>query len=53
LNRFLPRGAILSNPNDDVQAVVTEIETLAVALRAVADEGEGVVFEVFLQSSTC
>lgn len=44
----LPRGTALSYTDDDVQAVVAEVKTLAVALGAVADEGEGVVLEVFL-----
>jgi hypothetical protein len=45
---LLPRGTVLADTDNDVQAIVTEVETLAVALRAVADEGEGVVFEVVL-----
>ena len=49
LNGLFPRGTILSNPNYDVQAVVAEIQTLAVALGTVTDEGEGVIFEVILQ----
>ena len=44
----LPRGTVLSYTDDDVQAVVAEVETLAVALGAVADEGESVVLEVLL-----
>ena len=48
LHGVLPRGAVLSYTDDDVQAVVTEVETLAVTLRAVADEGKGVVLEVLL-----
>ncbi len=49
LLRILPRLATLAHANDDVQAVVAEVKALAVSLRAVADEGEGVVFEVVLQ----
>jgi hypothetical protein len=45
---ILPRGTVLSYTDDDVQAVVAEVETLAVALGAVADEGESVVLEVLL-----
>ena len=45
----LPRGTVLSYTDDDVEAVVTEVETLTVTLRAVADEGEGVVLEVLLE----
>lgn len=44
----LPRGTALSYTDDDVEAVVAEVETLAVALGAVADEGKGVVLEVLL-----
>ena len=49
LDGLLPRCTILANTDDDVQAVVAEVEALAVALGAVADEGEGVVLEVVLQ----
>ena len=45
---FLPRGTIFSHTNDDVQAVVAEVETLAVTLRAITDESEGIVLEVVL-----
>jgi hypothetical protein len=48
LKSLLPRLAALSDTDNDVQAVVTKVETLAMALRAVADETEGVVLEVFL-----
>lgn len=49
LHCLLPALAIFAHANDDVQAVVTRVEALAVALRAVADEGERVIFEVVLQ----
>ena len=49
LHRLFPAGAVLSHTDDDVQAVVAEIETLAMALRAVADKGESVVLEVLLR----
>ena len=49
LHGVLPRGTVLSYTDDDVQAVVTEVETLAVTLRAVADKGEGIVLEVLLR----
>ena len=42
----LPGLAVLSDTNNDVEAVVTEVKTLAVTLRAVADEGQGVVLKV-------
>jgi hypothetical protein len=44
----LPRLAALPDTNDDIEAVVTEVETLTVTLRAVADQSKGVVLEVFL-----
>jgi hypothetical protein len=43
------RLSVLPDTDDDVDAVVTGVETLTVALRAVTDEGEGVVLEVLLQ----
>jgi hypothetical protein len=49
LDRVLPRLAVLADADDDVQAIVAQVKALAVALRAVADEGESVVLEVFLQ----
>jgi hypothetical protein len=49
LDGILPRLTVLAHTDDDVEAVVTEVEALAVALRAVADEGEGVVLEVLLR----
>lgn len=45
---LLPRSTVLPHTDNDVETVVTEIETLAVTLRAITDEGEGVVLEVFL-----
>lgn len=35
---FLPRGTVLSDTNDDIEAVVTEVETLTVALGAIANQ---------------
>lgn len=49
LDGVLPGLAVFSHTDDDVQAVVTEVETLAVALGAVADQCEGVVLEVLLR----
>lgn len=45
---ILPGLSVLSDTNNDVEAVVTEVKTLAVALRAVANEGQSVVLEVLL-----
>lgn len=47
---LLPAGTALPHADDDIEAVVAEVETLSVSLRTVADEGEGVVLEVFLVS---
>lgn len=49
LDGVLPGLAVLADTDDDVKAVVTEVETLAMTLRAVADESESVVLEVVLQ----
>ncbi len=46
---ILPRLAALAHADDDVEAVIPQVEALAVALGAVANEGEGVVLEVVLQ----
>jgi hypothetical protein len=55
LDGVLPGLAVFSDTNDDVQAVVTEVKALAVALGTVADQGEGVVLEVVLgwSSASC
>ena len=49
LDGLLPGSAIFPDTDNDVQAVVTEVEALAVTLGAVADEGHGVVLEVLLR----
>jgi len=46
---LLPRLSVLSYTDDDVQAVVAEVETLSVTLRTVTDECESVILEVFLE----
>ena len=46
---LFPRGAVLSNTDDDIQAIVAEVETLTVALGAVADKGKCVILEVVLR----
>lgn len=48
-NCLLPARAVFTDTDDNVQAIVTCIQTLAVTLRAVADEGEGIVLEVLLE----
>lgn len=49
LQSLFPALAVLADTNDDIKAVVTSIQALAMALRAVANEGEGVVFEVVVK----
>ena len=49
LHCLLPALAVFAHADDDVEAVVARVEALAVALRAVADEGERVIFEVVMQ----
>lgn len=51
LNGVLPGLAVLADTNDNVEAVVTEVEALAMTLGAVADESEGIVLEVVLQKN--
>lgn len=46
LYSLFPAGTIFANTNDHVQTVVAEVQALAVTLRAVADQREGVVLEV-------
>jgi hypothetical protein len=48
LHSLLPRGTILPHTDDDIETIVAEVEALAVALGAVADESQSVVLEVLL-----
>lgn len=48
LNGLLPRLTIFPHTNDHIQAIVAEVETLAVTLRSVSDEGKSIVLEVVL-----
>lgn len=50
LDGLLPRSTVLSHADDHVEAIVAQVETLAVALGAVANEGEGIIFEIFLDN---
>lgn len=45
---LLPRGAILPDADDDIEAIIAEVEALSMALRAVADQSKGIVLEVIL-----
>ncbi|KAH3660712.1 hypothetical protein OGATHE_005044 [Ogataea polymorpha] len=49
LNGSLPRSTILSDTNDDVQTVVSQIQTLAVTLGTVTDQSKSIVLEVLKQ----
>jgi hypothetical protein len=44
-----PALAVLADTDNDIEAVVAGVQTLAVALRTIANEGEGVVFKVVLE----
>jgi len=48
LDGLLPRSSVLAHSDDDVEAVVAEVETLAVALGTVADQRKSVILEVLL-----
>ena len=50
LHCFLPRRAILSYTDDDIETVIAEIETLTVTLRAITDQSEGVILKIFLSN---
>ena len=49
LLRLLPALTVLADTDNDVQAVVAGVQTLAVALRAVADESKSVILEVVVK----
>lgn len=50
LLRLLPRSTVLPHADDDIETVVPEVEALTVTLRAVTDQSERVVLEVFLDA---
>lgn len=52
LNGLLPRSTILTDTDNDVQTVVTQVQTLTVTLGTVTDEGQSVVLEVLLELLT-
>jgi len=52
LDGLLPRSTILADTDDDIETLVTQVQTLAVALGAITDEGKGVVLEVLLELLT-
>ena len=49
LLRLFPACTIFPDANDDVETIVAKVETLTVALRAVADQCKSVVLEVVLR----
>jgi hypothetical protein len=48
LNSLFPAGTVFSHTDNNIQAIVAEVQALTVTLRSVPDESEGVVLEVFL-----
>jgi len=44
---LLPASTVLPDTNNDVDTIVTEVQTLTVTLRTVTDESKSVVLEVF------
>ena len=46
---MLPALTVLADTDDDIETVVAGVQALTVALRTVANEGEGVVLEVVLE----
>lgn len=49
LDGLVPALAVLTDADNNVEAVVASVKALAVALRAVADERESVIFEIVLE----
>ena len=49
LYRLFPASTVFPHADDHIQPVVAEVQALTVTLRAVADQGEGVVLEVVLR----
>jgi hypothetical protein len=49
LDSLLPRSTVLTDTDDNVQALVTSVEGLTVTLRAVTDHGKGLTLEVVLE----
>lgn len=45
---LLPGCAVLPHTDDNVHAIVSKVKTLTVTLRAIANQGKGIVLEVFL-----
>lgn len=50
---LFPAGTVLSNTNDDIETVVSKVETLSVSLRTITDQRESVVLEVVLGTRQC
>lgn len=49
LLRLFPACAVFPDTNNHVESIVAQVQTLTMTLRAVTDESEGVIFEVFLR----
>lgn len=52
LDGLLPRSTILTDTDDDVQALVTQVKTLTVTLGTVTDESKGIVLEELVELLT-
>ena len=52
LDGLLPRSTILPDTNNDIETLVTQVQTLAVTLRAITDQSKGVVLEELLELLT-
>jgi hypothetical protein len=48
---LFPTLAVLTNTDDNVESVVASIQALAMALRPITDEGQGIILEVILELS--
>jgi hypothetical protein len=46
---LLPALAILTDTNNNIEAVVTSVQALTVALRTIADKSKGIILEVVLE----
>jgi hypothetical protein len=46
---LIPRRTVLSDANDDIETVVAQVQTLTMALRAVTDQSQCIILEVFLR----
>lgn len=50
-NSLLPTLSVLADTNNDVEPIITSVQALAMSLRTIANEGEGIIFEVVVKFS--